>query len=226
MKKWILWLVIIALTLGGLYAVSQYVNKTQKKKAVVVKQKTEPETLSGSIVDFLGKGKNVKCTWDSPKQGKGVMYISGKKFYSEGKLTGPKVNKTTTTFLLNDGEWMYVWNSDSTTGTKMNVLKMQKQAEATKSGEKIVEPGKIDYSKFSKELLAENNFNCNTWVNFGGVFDLPKNIEFKDITVDLEKLQQTTEKISGTLEEMKKSACDICASLSGDTKTKCLAACE
>jgi len=234
MKKVVPILVIVGLVLGGLFVISRFTKPTDTTQTQE-QTKTEDESLSGSIVDFLGKGKNVKCTWDSQDldKGKGVIYISGKKFYSDTEMRNPETKKTLNTFVMSDGQWFYMWSSNSKDGTKMNLVKMQKQTEGMEAEENNAEPEKIDYSKISKDLMADYNYNCTAWVNFGGIFTLPKDIQFKDMTVDLEKLQETSKQIKEKAEEMKegvedfkKSACDFCVNLPEEAKAECLKTCE
>ena len=108
----------------------------------------------------------------------------------------------------------------------MNIAKMQTQTNKNKDATATETPNKIDYTKIAKELGNNNKYKCAPWLVNNQVFKIPTNIEFKDLTIDLEKMQESAKKIKESAEQMKQNACNLCDSLPDEAKNQCLANCK
>lgn len=165
------------LMLGGCTkpaVVSDVANKVEEKK----------EEAKKSIKDLVASGVSQKCNWKSDSEGsvsEGQMWISGKKFKQEIK-TIPEGSKTESkVVVVSDGSYTYMWNTEmGKKGIKMAVTEDETQ-------DYSAENGKVDWNK-------EFQFECNPTVVNDSELAPPADIEFQDLGVQLQQLQQLQEK--------------------------------
>ena len=121
--------------------------------------------------DLIARGKSIKCVYKDTtqgSQGEAVMYISGNKVKTEVEVK-TDTGDTIKSYMVMDNDWMYMWNSFTANGTKMNVKKMPKQENAQNN------QGMADLSK-------RMSYKCSAWPPDNSKFVLPNNIVFNDIT--------------------------------------------
>ncbi|OGK66446.1 hypothetical protein A2313_01190 [Candidatus Roizmanbacteria bacterium RIFOXYB2_FULL_41_10] len=167
------------------------------------------KSISGTISDLLKKKQSLKCTY-SYKMGKqtikGVMYTSNQKYRSEFESVVNKLKIKT--YTLSDGKNLYMWNSNSKQGTKMNIKQMQNLAKKNNA----------DYQKnqnlqqLNQQYKNKYQFKCQNFKPQTGFFKTPNKITFTDL--------------SAMLEGLKENICNVCNSLPSDAKQACLANCQ
>lgn len=183
-------IIVVSLVLSGCDLI--------KKKENLETPPTElKENGQKSLRELLGLNKSMKCELvvDEEKGTKGVFYVSGNKFKQEVTVEGGEEGQKMDIFTMSDGEWIYMWNSlMPKTGTKMKISGLDKE------NEKVNGAGKIGWDE-------KKNFVCNPWTAGANEFSLPAGAEFKDITAEMQKLQ---EELPEKLEGMKDSLCQMC----------------
>jgi len=166
---------------------------------------------SGSFADFLGMNKNQKCTWDGGQDGSSTLYTDGTRGKME--IVGQMDDKNTTSYMVNDGEWVYTWNSGSTTGMKMNPEEMDDEyMEDYEEDEMYEEMDDEDSHDLSNQ---EFKLNCEDWKVDASMFTPPANIEFTDLSAMMNNFKND-------LQEGTPDMTAFCDMLSGEDKDECL----
>lgn len=136
----------------------------------------EEESLNGDIYDLIKLGKNVKCTFEVTTEDgstKGETYVSGKRSRSDITIEterGIEMQSTTVT----DGEWLYMWSSESNQGTKMSMTDIETETEEAGLNQNEEETFNDQAQKF--------DYKCKKWIPDNSKFEIPGNIEFSDLT--------------------------------------------
>ncbi|MBI2465191.1 hypothetical protein HYV64_03550 [Candidatus Shapirobacteria bacterium] len=177
MNKKYLILAATLLILGGCTkqgVVSNVVDKVEQKK----------EEAKKSIKDLVASGVSQKCSWKSDVDGttsEGQMWISGKKFKQEITTELAETNVETKATVVSDGSYTYMWNSEmGKKGIKMAIKDDETQ-------DYSAENGKVDWNK-------EFQFECNPSTVSDSELAPPTDVDFQDLGVQLEQLQQLQEK--------------------------------
>jgi len=182
----------------------------------IEKQSAEDKAKS-TLQSMLGAGKQVKCEWKQASEGmeaEGIVYVDNKKAKIEIKMKTsdqnandqiPEIKVHTYT----DGEWTYSWGGFSGQGMKFKNEEMEKEAaEAAKANDDT-----------KKEIAASWNqefeYNCSPWKVDNSIFQLPSDIEFKNLDEEMKELKENM----GDMKEM-------CNSLPDPQKEECLKAFE
>ena len=168
-------------------------------------EKTEEELFSGSFMDLLGKGKNIKCTFnDDNENGRsdGTIYVSGKKSRNDIYVEVEGEEKIEYHTII-DSEYMYTWSSLEEQGTKMKFSELEDSTEDfdTPSASEM----KDAYGEF-RDVQKETNFKCMPWIPNNSKFNPPSDIEFVDMTEMMEGMQQQAEDMQESLKDM----CGMC----------------
>jgi len=160
----------------------------------------QEENLKGSLFDLVKLGKNIKCTYSSKAEGgesSGTTYVSGNKARSDftAKSSGGEQFES---YSITDGDWMYIWNSQSDQGTKMKISDLPKNE---------------DNPNTSKLADVNNAFDykCSPWLPDNSKFNVPTNITFVDFTETMKNIQEQTNKMKGELKGMC-GTCDLAGS--------------
>lgn len=191
----------------GAFAYTQ-LNKPQviTPQNVQVKEKTQEESIvKGSIKSLLGSGKNTTCTMNYPDgKGSGVIYATTSKVRAD--ITTKVESKVMLTHMIQDGEYLYMWEDTTNQGTKIKI-DPSLSAEATKSGK--TDP--------TSNLDEELDLKCSSWSVDSSKFEVPTTVKFTDLS------SITKPKTSGgnTL-GIDKSICDQIQD--PDSKASCLKA--
>ena len=132
------------------------------------------ESFFGSMQDLITRGKSLKCTYkvkESGNESEVVMYISNGNVRTEMEINTDE-GETIESNMVIDKDWMYMWNSFTPNGTKMDMRKMPKGEDVTDS----------DVNKSTANLAKELDYKCRAWIPNNSKFKVPTDIQFNDIT--------------------------------------------
>ncbi len=182
-------------------------NKTTVKTNYEKTETKQSEKGQKSFKELAMLGKNLKCEAKFMSQGsetQGTIYSSKGKLASSfnTKVEGKNIKSN----MLIDGDFMYSWTDQSNMGFKAEV-NAKDQNSNTQKGQTDAEQ-KIDYS-------------CEEWDEDRSIFELPKNIEFKDLSSVTQTLPGAGS--AGTM-DTKTLQCQACDQAPADQKAACLSA--
>jgi len=159
--------VVILALLGGAAYLTLSKSSTVPQQATTVQEqpKASPSGVTGTLKSLFGK--NQYCTITYPNNGgSGTVYVSGQKF--RGDFTTKIADgKETTSQVVSDGVYTYVWSSESPTGIKMKIDVTSPTASA--------QTGNFN-------LDQQVGLNCSPWVVDASKFTIPTNIQFTDLS--------------------------------------------
>ena len=161
----------------------------------------ESENVKGSLFDIAKLGKNVKCTFeyqDENGKSNGETYVAGNKIRSEFTIKDTE-GEETNSYTISDGEWVYVWSSESNQGTKMKISDIENESEKGNSAENE----KVGYDNYKNPV----DYKCITWVPDNSKFVIPENITFIELT---NLINQFKDEVGA------EDLCDMCNSLEKD----------
>ena len=187
----------------------------QPKAGIQENQKNEANdsetSLKTSLRSLLASNKAVSCTYEENTQdadSKIKFYLdpSTKKMRTEGNILDKKTSKNMKMWSVMDGNNnYYIWNDVmSGKGIKMSMDELQKKdVNNTDTNAKV-------------DLDAEKEVKCRSWKVDNSFFELPKDVNFSDITAQVKQMQ--TQVPSGN-----KSMCDACNMIPDQaSKDQCL----
>lgn len=161
------------LVVGGI-ALSQ-LGKTSVKTNMGVngngKMEVKTENAKMSISDLMGKGENVKCTYEVTTTETGTslttMYLAGKKVRMDANGSQ----------MLSDGSYTYIWSDKELTGIKMPIDSTSDSANNWQGQAQYADPEqKMDYK-------------CEGWKVDESKFTVPANVQFTDFS-QMTKVQE------------------------------------
>lgn len=177
------------------------------------------QTIKGSLADLLGKAQGKQCTWSYQGEGadsSGTVYVGKNKMYGESQMevqTGEGA-ETMRMKMINDGEYFYQWSEETGQGSKMSLAEMEKWQEQGQEQASAQEQARM------RNMQQEYEYKCSNWKVDESKFELPKNIQFTDLTKMMQETQQQ-------VEQMRQDACAMCEQLpEGEAKQQCLQACQ
>jgi hypothetical protein len=139
---------------------------SQSGKTTVKNQQVEVTTNNAkmSISDLMGRGENVKCTYEVTSIETGTnlatMYLAGKKVRME----------TNGSQMLSDGSYTYIWSDKDKTGIKMPIDSANDSSNKWQGQAQYVDPEqKMDYK-------------CEGWKVDESMFVVPVNVQFSDFS--------------------------------------------
>jgi hypothetical protein len=191
---------ILAISLSGCGKKTDTSNQNTSNQP----EASQEESFSGSLKDLINGGKTLKCTWQSSQddsgQISGTIYIKGKKFKQDITFKNPETDEDSGVEIdfhsVSDGEWVYSWTSNTPgKGTKMNLSQFETQQEQSDSNTTMV------------DMTKENNYTCLPWSISDSEFVPPADVEFKDITQEMQGLQENA---AADLEKAKETVCNMC----------------
>lgn len=204
--------VVVLLALGGFLYIKQ--GKTmpmmQGGSGNEISDGSTIDSMKGTLQDLFAKNVPMECTFTSVTEGvqsSGTVMVSGKKV--RGEFIAIVAGKETSTSMIQDGEYAYMWSADQTMGTKIKIDPAAQEA--------------------AKEAAAANNqqafdmasqqaeYSCKPWVPNPGAFTPPTNIKFTDLSAMMEDSKKMME---GT----QKAPCSVCNQIpAGAERNECLA---
>ncbi|MEI7620249.1 MAG: hypothetical protein WCJ57_01620 [Candidatus Falkowbacteria bacterium] len=182
-------LIIFALTFSGCgkkAAVENTTNSNSDENGAITQNEVSgdsEEEINASILQMLGKGKSLHCTFSlkDEKEGteqSGEFYVDGqsKKFRSDAEATVAGTNPMKLSVkTISDGLYTYSWNSfNPKSGFKIKMDESQEQ--------------KTDNNQNSQDLNENIKFKCRSWKVDNSMFELPAGVTFTDMN---EMLKQT-----------------------------------
>ena len=178
---------ILALLGGAAYMKFAKTSTAPQQSPTVQEQpKASPSGVTGTLKSLFGK--NQSCTITYPNNGgSGTFYVSGNKF--RGDFTVKTAGeKETTSQVVSDGVYTYIWSSESPTGIKMKLDVTSPTASA--------QTGNFN-------LDQEVSLNCSPWGVDASKFTIPTNIQFTDLSSMIAPKAE-----NGTKETQTTSLCD------------------
>lgn len=151
-----------------------------------VKQtKTEVAKEATKIGEILAKGGSASCQITSVEDKLSYnLAISGKKM----RMTGMKVMEGKSGSMINDGEYIYIWEDGKTTGVKM---KLPSEAEAQKAKEEASKlSGDYEAAKIANQYDDSSKFSldCKEGKIEDSQFVAPSAIKFLDTSAMMPKV--------------------------------------
>lgn len=210
-------LVLISFTLTGCSLLG---NKKDSNTGNINEEQTE--SIKAKIEDIFSMGGNKECKYTMTVEGmesKGTMYIADKKVFNTATINIEGIEQSMN-YLL-DEEWMYSWGT-SLPAMKMNLKQMEQMNKDTKDIEVENKDKNIAYDKLG--LKEDMNLDCKNWIVDNSKFELPKDLEFKDITQTLNNFNKQYEQTNQKVDDLKNDMCGACnMTPDEETKRECLA---
>ncbi|MFH1822352.1 MAG: hypothetical protein ABH830_01475 [Patescibacteria group bacterium] len=188
----------------------------EQQQANQEQNQEEEESFFGSMKDLLTRGKSLKCTYEETRDDgtntTGVLYIADNKAKSEIEILDG--DERSEAFTLFDGDWIYTWASFLPNGTKMNTKEL---------------PQGEDYNvqKETDTLEKEMGYKCSSWVKDSSKFQLPDDVEFKDVTEAMADFSDTMEDFTPEdaqtmQEDASERLCEVCdMAPEGEARDEC-----
>lgn len=195
-------LVIALVGAGAFFMMNKAQPSTAENMAPVDGIESAQTGTKASIKSLIGANKNVNCTISYPDgKGSGTVYVAGAKV--RGDFTFKSEETQMQTSMIQDGEYMYMWNGSQ--GTKMSIDSVP-SASPTASTQQTA------------DLDSEVDMDCSNWSVDESMFEVPADVKFTDMSAMMEKMQEQTQKMPKT----DSSACDSIAD--PQTKAACVSA--
>lgn len=207
----VLLLVILALLGGGYWWMKkgQAPATPQPQTTVPAVQNATPQTVEGTIQSLLSSGRSVQCTFNSATtsaQVKGTIYVSGGKMRGDFEVVTKAV--TVISHLINDSQFMYIWNDATKQGIKIANTTGQTQSKTPTSSQ-------------GPDMTKSYTYSCQDWSADSSLFVLPSAVTFMDVSVPAVK--PTTATGSSQTTPTVNPYCSYCTGLpAGAAKTACL----
>ncbi|HCR81070.1 MAG: hypothetical protein UY13_C0002G0095 [Candidatus Pacebacteria bacterium GW2011_GWB1_47_8] len=174
------------------------------------------QTMSASMAQLLGMGKDYMCTFDTTDEAglhtTGTVYVAaqGRKMHGDFMMTQADGTQMQT-FVMSDGEYSYIWSAAQAQGMKMKLDPEDDQLIPQSQGE--AEQAALDQDQ-------PVDFNCQPWRPDNSKFVPPSNVEFTDFSAQMEMMQKQTE----MMQEDSGANCAVCDQMpAGEARTQCLA---
>lgn len=174
----------------GLVNVIWYHFRPPQNKAVKTALISAADLIPGNkLTDVLKAGGDSMCVFNNksvPTARSGTIYISNNHVRTNYELTGAN-SENSKGYLISDADYFYLW-TDKNTGFKIQVSAFPGQS-ATSSAANLLQA--YTYMDNNSEI------KCLPWQPDMTVFQIPQNIDFKDITktlLDLKNNLQVTPK--------------------------------
>ena len=169
------------------------------------------ESITGTMMDLFNKGKDMKCVYSQKDESgnyEGTTYTSNKKLRSDFTVKNSD-NSSYESHSIMDSEYMYIWTTLSNQGTKIKLSEYQ-----TEENNADMKAGK------QADVNQNYDYKCSPWIKDNSKFEVPTNIEFKDLT---EEMNKATEQIDNlNTGDVLKNACASCdSSPTDDAKETC-----
>lgn len=199
-------IIVIAVLAAGWYF---YSNKTGG--GAMPYQQDNPngsigDKMSGKIADLLKAGKNLECTFSGETDGyktSGTVFVSGNNM--RGDFNSEAQGKMMDSHMIQNGETIYTWTTDPKQGMMMKISKEDQAKYADDEATAKSQSFNMDQSY---------DYNCRGWSGDQSKFQAPSDIQFTDLSAQLEKA-------TGSLDKGNSAACSACDSLEDEAKTSC-----
>ncbi len=175
--KQFLFLVAFTFFLSGCSLVSQNQNQ------ITVSPPAEGKKSALSLKEILNLGQSAKCTYLSD-YGEITSWIKGKKIRAEGDVFADSKENQGNGGMINDGEWLYLWNNQTQEGMKYKLTALNKQpGPSVTPGEKWQDP-----QVWADEIEQKYQVKCEETIIDDEQFKPPSEVNFQDLTSVFENL--------------------------------------
>lgn len=154
-------------------------------------QKIAPgkQSKSGGLSNLTQKNQSMNCTYEGPN-GTTTSYVKGEKSRTENAASGIYGNT------INDGEFVYIWDSTSKKGQKYLV---PEASEPQESDEDYEAPTQEELAQFNDimEQMEDFEADCQNENIPDSMFVPPSDITFSDMTQMQQDMENLSEKWEG-----------------------------
>lgn len=159
---------------------SSKISKPSSQTSDGLQKSEESDSLEsmtkGSIAGLLSAGKNVSCTMSYPDgKGSGSVYVSGRKMRGDFTVMIDATQEYKSS-MIQDGEYAYTWSDVDKKGTKFKITDIKAPSPV---------PGTQSQSV---DIDKEVDLKCSSLGVDPSKFVVPTDVEFKDMSVMMEKL--------------------------------------
>lgn len=207
--------ILIVLAAGGYFLV----NRSNPQPSISDSQTSVAEPVSNgqrmSIKEFMSMSGSQQCEFSDVESGS-----SGEVYLAEGKMRGDfssKVNgDTVNSHMINDGNNIYIWMDNQTTGFKTSLQVMEEMSK---------EEGMTGVNQ-TVDLNKQVEYTCQAWSVDEAKFSVPTEIKFQDIGAMMESVgkMKTDAPNSSIPSDAKAAACAACDNLQGEQQDQCKSA--
>lgn len=176
-----------------------------------IRAESTPSRRSGTFNDLLNTGTQ-QCTYtyqDNNTSSTGKIYIHNGQM--KGDTTATVSGKEYKAHVLIRDNMMYSWEDSQKQGVKMDYAKVQAMADDLKA-QSSTTPSLPD-------LNQKYDYDCSAWVPNPSTFSVPTEIQFMDLTQQMEQLKSFQQKMPSS---GNKDACNACEQLTGNDKVQCI----
>ena len=174
----------LVLVIGGIVLAFAAYNLVFKPNPTGMDGSLAPKT---GLVDVLMGNDTMKCAY-SDSYGEVTVWTKAGKVRSEGFNYGVSGNEKGG--LINDGEYLYIWQESDKTGLKykLSVFETEDQDSQAPSG--------VDSEAWAEAVQAQYDYSCEATNEGDEIFTPPAGIVFDDMTQLLEKAEEFSQTFS------------------------------
>lgn len=184
MKKTTLIIVIVLLLIilgGGVFYLlgKSYTNSSQAgQTATSQNQGQQMSTQKKSLFDFFSMAGSQKCTFsDKTNGGSGVVYVNGGKMRGDFQSTNNA--KTTTSHMINDGTFVYIWTDGQKSGYKMSLATVKQEQSQVSMAPGNTNSGQQGQTQ-GMDMKQQSDYSCGPWAADASLFTMPQGVTFTD----------------------------------------------
>lgn len=178
------------LTLGAILSTSLVLSGCTKNQTP---ETTQPQTEAGmmkesqELATAFESGKPMLCTMTDSDNNVAEYAIKGQKM----KMSGNNIAQNgKTSNMINDGEWIYIWEEGATEGIKTKMM-TEEEEQATKAQVEDIKKEIPDFE--NPESVQEYKdkgytINCNPENLNDSVFIPPSNVNFVDFATQMQEM--------------------------------------
>ncbi len=221
MKKIIIPIAVLLLVAGIVFATKKNKQPTQQQQqdqAQIQEQNGEDgDSMKASIQEMMAKGKKLKCEWSDDQGNKGVMYTDGQRVKTEMSYSQQQTQNMNDSYMVHQQDTVYVWQANSDVGQmfkEQDFEQFQEEAEEMQD-----EAEDVQVPKEAQVWQNNYDFKCESWKVDDSVFQVPDDVEFKDMT---EVMKQAQEQVQEQMQQVQQQMQGMCDQLSGAAKEECL----
>ncbi len=208
--------IVIALAAGGYYMMSRQAAQPANTETQNISDNTNSGLTKMTLKDFMNMSGSQKCQFSDTETGS-----SGEVFIADGKTRGDfstsNQGKEMKSHMINDGQNVYIWMDDQTTGFKTSLSAVEEMSKMQ---------GTTGVSQ-TVDINKEVDYKCESWSADSLKFGVPVEIKFQDMGAMMKNIQgmqsmspsSTDDSIKGS-----KEACGACDNLEGEQRDSCRSA--
>lgn len=162
----------------------------------------QPQTEIGTIeetqklANAINNGESVVCTMTDTEGNVAEYYVKGEKM----KMMGQNISDGEKSgHMINDGEWMYIWEEGKTEGVKNKIPSKEEMEKVQKDSEEYLKniPDFSDDESVQEYEDKGYTVKCNTQDISDGEFVPPTDVNFVDLEAQMQEAFSGMEKDMG-----------------------------